>query len=500
MRRAAQTPVRAQRLIFAMLGSALVVAMWLPTTRVPIYGDDFWWSSTWYRNFGGSAARALTTAWISDLQENRFNPVGRWFALNYHFFAFDFSATIHMDIHWYYRIGALLMVWGAIVASAYALREALRFVDPANRVSLWTLFAGIAAGMAVIVQLHPRSHDPLLTISEIGYATEILSFLLLGLAFRAARSTVSTASAVVPIGVLSVVGVYFYETFISAIVAATIIYIVLLVRARRGEASARRPVLLLVFGVAVPAVAFLVGRWVVQFLPNVAPYQGTEFMLRGGSLRVFTYLLLAGAPGTGWADAASRSDGIRLTLVSLLAAGAILALVILLLLLLRRVGRPRIAPTRLLWMVAAVFAVHLAVTLGMQAVTYKYILEITRLGDVYISYGATVLVVSLIVVLLLMRAPRVPVAALIVALPLLGGLVVVQQAVNWTTAETFAREYAGDRAITAAIVRPDLTNEERCRVFDSWKEAWGNAVFEPDMRDGMQFNFEHKFGVPFCER
>src|SRR5690606_37426553 len=125
-------------------------------------------------------------------------------------------------------------------------------------------------------QLHPWSHDPTVTITEIGYGVAILSFLLIGLAFSATRPEVGTLKAALPVGVLSLLGVMFYETFVSAIIGAAIIYVLLLWKARRAKSGLTKPLVLLAVGVLLPALVFIVGRLYVSTIPNIPDYAGTE--------------------------------------------------------------------------------------------------------------------------------------------------------------------------------------------------------------------------------
>lgn len=487
-------------LLWGIIGTAFLVTVLAPASLIPIYGDDFNWPLLWYRAFEGDPWIAIATAWHSDLQPNRFNPIGREFALTYHFFAVEVSMSLGIDMHWYYALGTFALIWLTVLTAAWAFVSAARFVSDANRVSVWVVFALLAGIFAVTVQLHPSFHDPTLTISEIGYGNAILSFLLIGVAFWACRPTTTPVRAGLVVGVLTTVGVLFYESFVAAVAATALLYVWLLIRTRRIRNARRKPIVLLLAGVLLPALLFLAGRLYVSTVPGVPEYGGTELVLGLGGVKVLGYLLLGTLPASGWRNAWSQLGGVDVSLAAAVNTSIIVVLLIVVVLLLRKTRTRRLERTERSWIAIAVFAAVFLLVPASISFTAKYAEEIDRLGAVYISYGMLILLVAMAVLLLMVSLPRPNLPVAIVGIALVAVFTFAQQTVTWSVAHHFESAYAPNRTITSAIVSTVSTDEDRCRTLYDWYEVWGYVDKHEELRGAISWAYEHKFGIPFCDR
>lgn len=514
---------RRRSLGWAGLGTAFLAAALAVTTRVPPYWDDFLFSQHWYRVFGGSFWSALAHGWGADTQANRFNPVGREFALVYHFTGRALGGQTGVDLHWWYRGGAFVLIWLTVLAASFALCRAARFVHDENRLPLWPVFASLAGVFAVTMHLHRWSNDPTTTITEIGYGVAALAFLLIGVAFVVARPDVRTAPAVLGVGALSLVGAMFYETFTTAIAGVALVYCWMWWQARRTGKSALKPLLLLAVGVVLPAVVFVAGRAYTSGLDAPA-YSGTQIALRPEGLRPFVLLWLSALPGTGWPFSNRVTDGTQLLPVAFVAAGAIVALLLVLVWALRRDGWPRLRLTGRTWLVVAVVGVHWVLSLAMTAFTEKYIAETDQLGETYLLYATGVLLTAGLVVAVASALPRRWLPRLLtVALPFVGMFTLTQQAMNWNVATHQSHEFAPYRAMTAATVSETGTNEQRCAALEGWlrEESQGEFGLSDVIREGavwsysnepeahlnwlsvvvesINWGYAHDFGTVFCD-
>lgn len=487
-------------LAWAIIGSAIIVLTLAPTFVVPVYGDDFRLSQLMYRSFDGSLATALADSWRTGWQPNRFNPTGRAFALTYHFAAHWAGSATGIDIHWFYRVGALIIVWCSVLAAAFATREAIRYLAPARVMRLWPIFAGLSALLPLLFTLHPWSHDPTITITEIGWVAAALAFVLFGAAFKAVRSG-SPGWGLALVILVAVFGVMFYETMVAAIAATAIVYGTHLWK-NRGRQDRNRALWLLAGGVALPALIFVAGRWYVGTL-DLAEYPGTELALRAEGLRPLWVLTVGMLPGSSWGMAAQYAGAVRITGESLASGFALVLLVTLV----AGLVRPGLASMRSLPLtyrsavVGAVLLSYLGLSLAMHSFTEKYIAEITDVGMVYLSYAAGILTLSTALVLSASSIrPTTRVRLLNGTLPLVAAIILVNQAVNWSVADRAAVDFAVNRSVTWAVVE-DLEEDARCEILEQWitAKAWRD-YYRTSVVEAVNWSYARDFGEPFCDR
>jgi hypothetical protein len=455
-----------------------------------------------YRDFGGTLSTVIADGWRSGMQANRFSPVGREWAFLYHFSMHALGTKLGIDMHWLYRAGAFALLWLAALSAAFFLSRAARFVHAANRLPVWPVFAAICGIVAVTMQLHPWSHDPMITISEIGVGVVALCFMHLGLSIWAVTDGAGRVGPIVVTALSSLVGVTFYESFATAVAGSAIIFAGLGWTRRHDAADRRRLILLLLTAVALPAVVFIVGRLYVNSL-GASEYSGTELALSAEGLVPLGVLLAAAIPGTAWAYAADYAQfGIRLSGEALV-GGFLIALVLVVMVLwwLRR-ERERLRVGRRIWLVLAALGVTLGGTLAMHSFTEKYIAEIREIGWIYLSYTLTVLTVAVLVVLLGACLQQVQVRrGLVVLLPLVTVFAMAQQTVNWSVAEEAGQRLAVNRALTNAATEFIPSASERCRLLDAWDTAYTWPEYaRQQVIEGINWSYEHDFGEVFCAR
>lgn len=480
------------------IGLALLVAAAAATIRVPVYGDDFRLSQQAYDMFDGDLGKVLATAWKTGEQPNRFSPSGRFFAFAYHFLAHELAVNSGIGMHWFYRAGGFILLVLAVVAASALFVAAARYIDPAaNRIRLAPVFSGLSAGLAVTLQLHPWSHDPVLTISEIGLMSSVLTFAFLALVFSLAE-TARLVIALPLIAAMSVIGTTFYESFVAAVVAATLLWGWMLVRPR-SAAERMRAVWFLIVGTLLPLVVFVGGRMYVATL-RLAPYSGTDLALTTSGFRPFGLILLGVVPGSAWPLSVEYAGGrLSLTFPAVAAGLAIALLLAVGTVLARREPALRLVLTRRGWTVAVVLGTLAVLTVAMHSFTEKYIAELTRPGQIYLSYVLLALLALMSVLAAVLGIGRRRMVIALVLLPVAAGFAVVQQAVNWSVAERAAVDNDANRYLTSISVRWEPNRQARCASLAEWADgkAWP-AYYRAAVVNGINHNYERDFGVPFC--
>ncbi|WP_152650266.1 hypothetical protein [Demequina aestuarii] len=484
-----------------MIGTAFMALAMAPIAIVPLFGDDFEIAALHDLEYHGSLLNVMAQGWWGDLQSNRFNPVGREFSLGYHVFAREAGAITGADPQTFYRLGTWALGCASALAAAFTLVHAARFVSARNALALAPTYAAICAAVAVTLHLHFLSHDPTLTIAEIGYGVVVLSLWLIGLGFRALRPNVPLGRAVWPFAVLSMAGTLFYETFVTAVAAMALVFVVVLGRERRWRLLGW----LLGAGALLPAAVFLAGRWWVNtYATDVAQYSGTELQLSAGAARTFALYTAGTVPGASWRHAAAVTGGPMFVAPAMITATLTAALLIATLVLLRRWrSLPRLVPSRRLWLVLAVLAIHVAGTYGAQSASPKYITTIYHLGVVYLGYATGVLVAAMLAVGALLFLPRriarvTAVVLVVIAIP----FTYVQHALNWAVATEIAGLVTPNDRITTELSRGALAEPERCELLHQWVGRDSYFGTAPDLMatifESLDARYETHHGEPFC--
>ena len=481
------------------LGTLLLALALIPTWRVPIIGDDFYYTLERYQEYGGSAWNALLNAWHDDLQPNRYNPVGREGSLTNHVLARESSAWWQGDLSHYFRAQTMILVWAATLSAAFALREAIRYVSPANRVGVWPSFAGVAAVVAVVLQLHINSHDPTITIAEVGYGAPIISFALIALAFRIVTDPPRWRRTGAAFAILALAGALYYETIITAIAMSVLVFAV---EWWRGRLPWRRLLVLVVTGAAVPAIVAVAGRaWVAT--QDVPYYRGTDLVIGSEGLKVLANFLLGTAPGTAWPHTVFAVGGAPVTPLAIGFGVAIGVLATIVLTGLLRGALPRMRVTRRLWVVVAIYGGHLVGSYVMHSFTTKYIREVWHHHVVYLAYATGVLMVATAVVAAIAFLPRRPVVlAAPVVLVLATAFAVMQQSVNLAVADYLAQLHRGPALVAAQVATDAGTDEQRCEALRqlSLGNPFHDSARFPGLTEAIEEGYQRDFGTPFCTR
>ncbi|WP_144276405.1 hypothetical protein [Demequina sp. NBRC 110053] len=490
---------RLRTLAWVALGTAALAVAYAPAWSAPLFSDDLQLSHEAYPQFDGSYATALTESWVTGWQPNRFSPVGRFFSYTFHFAMHDLAVRSGLSMELWYRGAGLAMLVALSAAAALTLVAAARFVARANGwLRCSRAYAAVSIAIAVLIQLHPWSTDGLLSIFDVGLGAGVLSLLVVAAGLWAVGSQRPLWLVASVVGVVAVCGVLFYETIAAAVAATAIAYGWAFVSERRAARPGRRPLMLGLVGVVIPALVFVAGRIYVSTL-DLAEYAGTDVALRPEGVAVLARLTGATVPGYGLRELMAMTGGLRVTSLVLVCAFALIMIVAAALILARR--RRALTVNRRAWVIVAMLGTLVLLTYAMHSFTEKYIREIVFPGRVYISYVTGVAVVAIVLAALALSVrPRVAERWGMVVLPALGAWVVVQQAANWSAVETFASQSEAVSALSAAVVEWNPDEAARCVVMERWVETSGeDPRLVHRVVTGANDAYTLDFGEPFCD-
>ncbi|WP_395639730.1 hypothetical protein [Pseudolysinimonas sp.] len=490
---------RRSSLLWAALGVAVLVVGFLPATRVPTLGDDFYVVFQAQGVSSGDLGTWLSLAWGWGMQAGHFNPIGQVLGGLYHFGAFAWGSLVGVTPTTYYLAGAFLILATAALAATYALTSALRHVGYAS-VPFWRLFALVAAVTGVTIQLHPWSNDPVTTYSMAGYASTAIGFLLIGFAFRAVATGHPTALDLVRIAVTAVFAVLFYEMLVAAVAATFVVYCAAWFT--RSKTVGGRGGILAVIGVGVvlPAAVFIGGRLYVSLVSGTGGYTGTTAVPGLESARAFVFGMASSIPASAWPYTYYRIGQVDLSRAALVGSFALLLLLVIFLVAWTRRPLPRVPLSRRLLLPVGVLVAFWALATLSHTITPKYTVEISAPGLVYLFYAVGSLVVSLLlaggVLALRLPAGRVVGIVLVVAL---ASFAVVQQSVNWTLGTMMAGSYSVNARLLEASVDADMPESERCDRLEEWDERDWPDYYRDAALVYLADAYERAQGEAFCD-
>ncbi|MDR1426888.1 MAG: hypothetical protein LBJ08_03920 [Bifidobacteriaceae bacterium] len=483
------------------LGLAAVAASYSSAFRVPLYSDDFLFSQHFYNINDGSIVAAIASGWDDQPQAGRFNPTGREFAAIYHVTAHAVAQSTDITLQASYRLGSLLLIILACAAGGAALLQCLAFASNRRTIRFPMAFALVSLFTAMLFQISPWSNDASITISEIGWGTPALSMLFIALGFWAQREPLRYRRRILPLVLVGVGGVLFYETFVAAVAAIALLYFARLV-SNRGRPQQKAQIALFVSGIGLPMIVFVLARLYGSMREAASSYQGTELELSATGFKTLLFYLLGAAPGGSWLRSFRHTQSINLTVESIATGLVLVAIVTGLALLVRKSPRKQFKISRPWMWPAVVLCIYLIGATSMVSFNAKYIPLIQQVGDTYIINGLisncfAVVGAGLAVVFAARAKSRAVVFALV--LPLTGLFIMCQQSVNWSVA-TFESKVSPINARVNYLSLKPTPQEERCQALTEWVNTseWTGMSWWQGYVDGVQKNYERHFGELFC--
>ncbi|WP_104127521.1 hypothetical protein [Cryobacterium sp. Y57] len=488
-----------KKLVWPVFGSVMLALSFLAATRVPIVGDDFQALQEAFVRSGGDLAGSIAYGWTAGMQAGHFNPVGQLLGAVYHFAAYEFSVVFQITPQFFHVASSLGLIWLTTLAASYVVVCAAKFVRNTSALPLGPIFALVATITGLTLQIHPWSNDPVTTYSMAGFGSAAVAFLLLALALRALSPGTSRWGGPVAVAVVSVFAVLYYEMLVAAVAATAVVYVgAILPRADRTRSSVTKSLLLLLVGVALPAIVFVGGRFLAA--PAVSSgYTGTSVALGPDALRTWVFSMVSTLPGGAWPYSMYRIDPLALSRSAVVVAGLLCLGVIGLAIIWWKSTPVRLDPTRRLWVPAGALFTLWALSVAAHAVTPKYISEITSPGLVYLFYAVGVVCAAVFLAVVILILPRTALLKTsMIALPLLCAFVVVQQAVNWTLGDLMRSAYSSNAQLAAVSTNETSSEAERCAALQLWLEKPWPQYYEESVTTNVELNFEASFDDEFC--
>ncbi|WP_263729310.1 hypothetical protein [Cellulomonas sp. SG140] len=483
------------------LGTFLIALALLPVARVPILGDDLQAYFETYALAHGSAWQALTFGWGQGMKAGHFNPVGQAIGALYHFGAFAFSSAMGWSPQRYHMAGDAVVLWLTVLAAAATLVWGMRQVGGRSsaRPSLAPAFALVAGVVAVSLELHPWTNDPVSTFVMAGWGSAAIGFLVLGLALRASVPGRRGWTDLVLVSAVGVIAVLYYEELTGMVAGAAAVYLLSGLRARRrGDVrEVRRLLLLAAGGVLLPAVVFLAGRY-LAVPADVSNYTGTAVAFGPAGAATWWAAMVGALPGGGLPFLLTNAGGAPLTLTSIgLGLAMVLGLGVLAVAWRRR--SVEVEPGGLSWLPLVVgVVVGWALTTATQAFTPKYISEITTPGQVYLYYSVGMVSASLLVAWVIAahgpRLSRLAPALLMLA----GAFAMVQVPLNWELGGISARAYEVNHQLSRVASDDAVPADVRCAAVLAFAERpWPDYYRKAIVTDAIT-DFRLAFGSALC--
>lgn len=485
------------------LGTALLGVGALPGARVPILGDDLHAYFETYALAHGSALDALTFGWGQGMKAGHFNPIGQAIGGLYHFSAYAVSSGTGLSPQAFDLAAGGVLLWLTVLAASAALVWGLRHTAPGPDVHLPSLprvFALLGAVVAISLQQHPWTNDPVTTFGMAGWGSAAIGFLVLGLALRSTVPGRAAWSDLVAVGAVGVVAVLYYEELVGMVAAAAAVYLLAGIRARRRRepGAVRRAVLLAVAGVVVPAVVFVAGR-LLAIPAGESNYTGTSLALGRQGLATWWAAMVGALPGGGWPYLVTQGGGtVPLIWESIALALVMLVGLAVLVVAWMRSRRPSDVAGWAWVPVVTGLVVGWALTTATQAFTPKYIDEIKVPGQVYLYYSVGVVAVSALVAWVVLALGRRLRPAAPVALLLVGAFVMVQVPLNWYLGGISQQAFSVNRHLSRAASDDTVAPERRCAALlafaeHPWPDYYRQAVVTNAITD-----FRLAFDAPLC--
>ncbi len=527
-----------RRWVLNALRVVIAVAFLLVTLRpvfnVPLINDDFYLYADWAR-------QRLESSWWQRLNlgslfsAGRVLPVGTGLTPVWVDSIFQVSNIVGVapDLVWrsWRLIGivsgvafaaAFATTWGLARVRGMAWREwrpgtRLRWLDD---YTMW--FLGIALLVGSFIQLHSVwDNDPVSAYIYPAWGTCALYFVFLALLRPALTSSKALASWSIAVGaIVGVIGVWFYELFLPALVIAAVPIVIAALRAgvlRRGMEVARLGVAFLGF-VVIPGVAFLIPRLSGGGAVSGDPgYTGTSVAISGRSVTAFKNGVINILPGGNWRRASDQVGGVDAgsTLSVSLVVGLILLIAAAAWLIRQRVdGDERLAPApgdgwwarttgvSVWWLVGILVTLGIAAgTIGIQSVSARWQESIaSTLGNVHTFYpsafvAAMTVIAVAVIALVRMRSPW----PAFVVMTLIAAGAGQQFAVNTKLTDLTKVWVAPNVAMQAAFVSDPATGDaERCAAITQWDKFPWPLYYKWGIGYGLTSAWKAEHGTVFC--
>lgn len=481
---------RLSSFVWICIGLAVMAVGFVPATRVPIVGDDFYVLFQAQGMSHGDLWQWVTLAWGWGLQAGHFNPVGQVLGGLYHFFSLPVSSSLNSSPSYYYQAGAfLLLILSALSATFFfqATRKTLDDTYPGH--TFPRVFALICVITGLTLQIHPWSNDPVTTYSMAGYGATAVGFVLLAFTMQAIRTHSNSTWTYLKVGLTALFSVVYYELLVAAVAASAIIIASALFKKTRVQpVPLRRPIILIAVGVIVPAIVFVLGRLYVSLVSGDGGYTGTAVAVGIEGFKTLAFSIISSIPGGAWAYSFYRVNPM---ILSRSAVVGVTILTVLLLVFSMLWWRSRSAfeskKPQNLWLPLTALVVFWVLSTAAQSFTAKYIAEISAPGLVYLFYPIGMLSVTLIVATVLSFIPEprlLPIGAILLAIAAwFGG---IQQTVNWTLGDQMRASYVLNSELGAAASNSRIDEATRCMRL----QKWANLPWPDYYREGILQNLE----------
>lgn len=485
-----------------LLGLAVLAIGFLPATRVPIIGDDFYVLFQAQGVSKGDIFSWISQAWGLGIHAGHFNPMGQVLGGLYHFFSLPISSSLNVSPANYYQIGAYFLLLIAVISSTYFLNQTLRTLNiEASAGPSARLFSLIATITGLTLQLHPWSNDPVTTYSMAGFGSASLGFLLLGLVMKSVRPNSHPIWMTIKVSSVAVFSVIYYELLVAAVAGAAIILLsCLLNKCSFQTVSKKRIVFLLGSGVVLPAMVFISGRVYVSLISGTDGYTGTVLGSPLEGIKTFAFSLISSIPGGAWPLSFYRVDPMIFSRQAFISGTFVVALLLLFAFVWYKTSTSeQIRYSPKIWIPFCSLLVFWWLSTAAQAMTVKYISEITAPGLVYLFYPIGMLSFSLIVAALAICIPKKRLLSWgVVLISCASWFGITQQTINWTLSSQLESAYLQNSELATATTNSTINEVERCKRLQNWVDRGWPEYYRDGVIENLGPAYLHLKGEKFC--
>ncbi len=469
-----------------------------PILSTPMYADDFVNPFAQAADGGPTVVDGVSFAWTGVTEGASFRVLGAMFGSFVNWLLLWLSATFDIGISTLYSGLKFALIIACASSIAWFWSELSRLVG--RRIEWFGALVYVSVTMFTTLQIHAAwSNDPVGNYPLVGFGGTGLGFVFLGFTIRFVRLNTAAAAAVATLAAL--VSVSYYEINVGAVMGASAILALAVVRSLKRSDHARTAVLGSAAILFTPALFLLAGRQVTG--DQAATYGGTTIRIGGSALRAFGLGGAGTIPGAAWRLSVDSLGGV-LDMVPFAIGVAVLLTWIAAIhrqaALSANASIPSVSDRALATAAACGLGIYWLVAILLQAITVKVQDETLELGYVYSSYSFG----AAIIALLLAIAARATMhdRRLRTALPVLAAcavaFVLVQQTINWRLAEQLNSAVTPSRQLLDAF-DDSATPPERCQALLNWSVGGWPDYYEVGMIDGLDVMYRYYFGEPFCE-
>lgn len=487
---------------WSLLGLAVLFVGFIPATRVPIIGDDFYVIFQAQGMSGGDLLTWSALAWGWGMQAGHFNPVGQVLGGMYHFVSIPITSALNIAPGYYYQAGAFALLLLAVIAATYFFVQTLKTlqleVSPGASARYFALIAVITG---VTIQVHPWSNDPVTTYSMAGYGSTAVGFLLLGLAMKAVRPNSHPVWMTVKVSLVAVFSVVYYELLVAAVAGSAFIFAAgFFKKLAVTTVSKKRLSALIGFGVVLPAMVFLGGRLYVSLVSGTGGYTGTVVGSPLDGVKTFVFSLISAMPGGAWPYSFYRVNPMILSRPAFIAGAVLLVLLVVFAIawFTSSPEKPARHP-RKIWIPIFALVTFWWLSTAAQAFTAKYIAEITAPGLVYLFYPIGMLTMSLFIAGFVIQISKKRLATTgAIALVFIGWFGITQETINWTLSTQMESAYRVNSELSAAVTNSRIDENQRCIRLANWLEREWPEYYREGVLENLGPTYERIKGEAFC--